>query len=350
MTEERERLYEMVEIIQADDSLRSLFTTCRFDRIIHARLSRLESPNVDALRALIATYGRTYGWLCSSELKDGRLCDPGTVDAVECIRRIRRVLHVSVADYRENRKSIAQRAAELRSVGIAGCRNDTDRRAYEMAVMAGQKAFLAGDNHAYYICARKYVYISDAVRQAADLLVRRGAIEAHDDIRFLHLEEIRDLVAHEGSVEEKVDRRRSEFAENCSLMPPHRLGAPSEPEPLPRPGTKKVEATRIVRGESGTQKTVRGRVQVGFPQGGSGEDRIILLLDHGHEGDLTEVLDRVVGIMMKMGSPACHMGIIARELGIPAIYGIGGQAELLRQGAEVEIRGATGEVALLEQT
>ena len=74
---------------------------------------------------------------------------------------------------------------------------------------------------------------------------------------------------------------------------------------------------------------------------------MILLLEHGHEGDLTTILGRVTGIVMKMGSPASHMGIIARELGIPAVYGVGAAADTLTDGQEVEIRGQTGEVVLV---
>ena len=102
----------------------------------------------------------------------------------------------------------------------------------------------------------------------------------------------------------------------------------------------------VARGESGTRRDGRGRVHRGFPAG-AGIGDMILVLEHGHEGDLSRVLRHVRGIVMKWGTPACHMGIIARELGLPAVYGVGESADHLRDGDEVEIHGLTGEVVVL---
>jgi phosphoenolpyruvate-protein kinase (PTS system EI component) len=84
---------------------------------------------------------------------------------------------------------------------------------------------------------------------------------------------------------------------------------------------------------------------VGFPTQPPDDD-VILVLEHGHEGDLTTLLGCVAGLIVKMGTPASHMGIIARELGIPAIYGVGDRVSMLESGDEVELRGRTGEIVL----
>jgi len=120
-------------------------------------------------------------------------------------------------------------------------------------------------------------------------------------------------------------------------------------EPVPSDAGRPVASgTATITGQMCTRRDARGRIRIGMPANPPDHD-VIILLEHGHEGDLTTVLGRVKGILMKFGTPACHTGIIARELGIPAVYGVGNQADELRDGDEVEIRGQTGEVVVLPE-
>ena len=218
-----------------------------------------------------------------------------------------------------------------------------------MALKAGARAYLAGDDHAFYICSRKYVYVSDALTGIADRFVDLEMIDSPDDIRFLYLGEIKTALVNGGSFHSVVAERKERYAKWSNVLPPDRIGSETS-EKSEGDGAlhQKTEQHQIIKGESGTRKNARGRIQVGFPKIALSDD-IILLLEHGHEGDITAILDRVAGIILKMGSPACHMGIIARELGIPAIYGVGDGAELLKQDDQVELLGKTGEVVLLDK-
>jgi rifampicin phosphotransferase len=346
MTEEREKLYEMVEVVQADPDLSGLFAQFEHDRIIAARLDRLETDASRRLRQLLDTYSREHGWLEDYDLTEGSLRRRGTVPRVECVNRVRRYLHVSLDDYRTNLQQMADNATRLRAEGLDKCASDEDRASLEMALKAGEKAFLAGDNHAFYICARKYVYICDAVTRISEVLVKRGQIGTPEDIRFLHLEEIRAALANGDPQQERIAQRQEAFEHWRTVLPPERIG-PEEADTADHKddGNAKADETRVIKGESGTRKDARGRVHVGFPREPLDGD-IILVLEHGHEGDLTTILGHVAGLVVKAGTPASHMGIIARELGIPAIYAVGDAVSLLKPGDEVALRGRTGEIVL----
>jgi phosphohistidine swiveling domain-containing protein len=211
-----------------------------------------------------------------------------------------------------------------------------------MAVRAGEKAFLAGDDHAFLICSRKYVYVCDALRRIADRFAEVHVIDSTDDIRFLSLSEIRMHLRGGGPVRGDAARRREEYLARCRLLPPKTIGAQRPPDPASAESTR-AAPSGIIKGQSGTKKDARGKIHIGFPRSPPEED-VVLLLEHGDEGDLSTILGRVRGIILKMGTPACHMGIIARELGIPAVYGVGHQADALCHGQVVEINGETGEV------
>ena len=346
MSAEREELYGMVAVIQKDPVLRELFTHFEHDRIIDARLGRMSGAAVDELMGLIEKYSAAYGWLYPGTLEDGELCCAGRVSRVECINRIRRYLHVSIEEYQANLLQMAENAERLRAVGSSNCESDEDRTAFETAVQAGEKAFLAGDNHAFFICSRKFVYICDALRRIGALFHSGGKIDSPDDVRFLRLAEIRSHFPDDTPLHALIAERKALHADWSGVLPPERIGEERPDDHAKDTPDEPGDAKQVIKGESGTRRNARGKVHVGFPKGMPGDD-VILVLDHGHEGDLTTMLRHVAGFVLRMGSPACHMGIIARELGIPAIYGIGDQANLLESGQEVEIRGETGEIVLL---
>jgi pyruvate,water dikinase len=360
MSGERERLYEMGSIVAGDPELTELFG-CGYDRLIAARLARLEGPAARRLVEMIDAYTHDYGWLHETTPEDGVLCEPGRVPLHECINRIRRYLHVDRDEYRENRRRIAERGRLLRAQGLERCKTDDERRAFELALKAGEKAYLAGDDHAFYICARKYSYVCDAIRRAAALLAADGILDDAEDTLYLTMDEIRgalyDGVAPGergdpcvgGTLHETIRDRRVRHERSAALLPPQHLGLASEDHGadsphLGEPGAD--EAPSLIRGESGSRRSGRGRLHVGFPAQMPDQD-VILLLEHGHEGDLATVLRRVKGIVLKMGTPACHMGIIARELGIPSLYGVGPQADHLKDGDVVELDGERRELRVV---
>ena len=138
MSAEREKLYEMVDLVQADPELSDLFSRFRFDRIIAARLGRMGTTASQELVELMSAYSAEYGWYYNGEFEDGALHRPGAVTREECVGRIRRYLHVSTEEYRTNLRQVAANAERLRATGLEHCQTDEDRAAFEMAVRAGE--------------------------------------------------------------------------------------------------------------------------------------------------------------------------------------------------------------------
>lgn len=345
MVAERELLYAMAAAVRACPAVARLFASCPYDSLVAARLERENEPTAVQLVADLRAYAQRYGWVHGVDCETGAIRRGGQLPLAECVGRLRRYLHVDLAEYQRNRAAVQANRERLRALALSRCRTEEETARFGAALRAGEKAFLAGDDHANLICSRRYVYIADALVRIGEELVARGCLGTAEDIVFCTLAEVRQALAG-GDPSPAVGARRAAHVAWQRVLPPRHLGRVPDPGGEGAAAAGPAGAALSIRGESGTRRNTRGRLHLGFPAPAAG-DGLVLLLEHGHEGDLSTVLTQVNGLIFKSGTPACHMGILARELGLPAVYGVGPAATGLRAGDEVEIRGDTGEVAVL---
>ncbi|MBK8069947.1 MAG: hypothetical protein IPK27_20710 [Rhodanobacteraceae bacterium] len=91
----------------------------------------------------------------------------------------------------------------------------------------------------------------------------------------------------------------------------------------------------------------RGRVRVlATPDAAAlrpGEVLVAELADPGW----TPLFPRAAAIVMEVGGQMCHAAVVARELGIPAVFALRGARQLLTDGMQVEVDGSRGTVRLV---
>jgi pyruvate,water dikinase len=61
----------------------------------------------------------------------------------------------------------------------------------------------------------------------------------------------------------------------------------------------------------------------------------------------TPLFPRAAAVVMEVGGVMCHAAVIARELGIPAVFGVSGATSLLEDGEQVVVDGSQGIVRRL---
>ncbi len=81
------------------------------------------------------------------------------------------------------------------------------------------------------------------------------------------------------------------------------------------------------------------------------------LLKNLREGDIlvtaaadpgwTPAFGRVRALVMSLGGQLSHGAIVAREYGLPAVVGLGGQIEQIQDGDQLLVDGSTGEIFIL---
>ncbi|NUO98180.1 MAG: pyruvate, phosphate dikinase [Nonomuraea sp.] len=192
-------------------------------------------------------------------------------------------------------------------------------------------------------------------------VVRAGELTGHgDDLFFLYLEEILDVLRGTDTAVARVPVRRATYEQYAALPPyptlivgrfdPVRWAAdPARRADLydARGGSAPVSDT--VTGFPGAPGVVEGVARViSGPEEGDrlkpGEILVTTLTNVGW----TPMFPRAAAVVTDMGAPLSHASIVARELGIPAVVGTGNATMRLRDGDRIRVDGERGTVELLE--
>ncbi|MFD1538634.1 PEP/pyruvate-binding domain-containing protein [Nonomuraea guangzhouensis] len=191
-------------------------------------------------------------------------------------------------------------------------------------------------------------------------MLRAGQLTGHgDDLFFLYLEEILDLLRGDASSLDQVPVRRSTY-ERYAALPPYPTLIVGHFDPVrwaadpgrrsdiydARGGSAPVSDT--VTGFPGAPGIVEGVARViASPEDGErlkpGEILVTTLTNIGW----TPMFPRAAAVVTDMGAPLSHASIVARELGIPAVVGTGNATMRLHDGDRVRVDGERGTVELL---
>jgi pyruvate,water dikinase len=171
-------------------------------------------------------------------------------------------------------------------------------------------------------------------------------LASRDDVFFLDWQELEAAFSGRGdwsAWRELVERRRTELA-RFSAEPAQEIlrsdGVPV-PEPDVRPGPT---GERVLRGTGIATGRVTGRTRVlrtPDPQAlAPGE---VLVVRHADPG-WTPLFSRAAGLVMEVGGVMCHAAVVAREMGLPAVFGVRDATQLLADGSLVTVDGDEGTV------
>ena len=179
-------------------------------------------------------------------------------------------------------------------------------------------------------------------------LAEQGWLERPDDICFATLEEVREAAKGSGLPSAQIVRRRTEFAgllQLCEREPG--LACPNflrGNEPLP--AVSGTEANTL-RGLAVSPGAARGPARVIASPGQF--ERISpgdILVTRGADPGWTPIFARIAGLVTEVGGQLSHGAVVAREYGLPAVAGIQGAMQLIRDGQEIVVDGLAGTVIL----
>lgn len=352
LSRERTAILRMAKLINGNPALVELFAGQPYDEILYARLER--SPKGQQLVEQIGEYLKDFGVLANDNNYPPTVLleNPSAV-----ISKIRGFLTCDV-DALAHAKEISRARKSIVLETLLTCLSENEHQAFRLKLRTAEKAFLAGEEHNFYLELLFLGYPRVAFMKSGRYLVQKGVIEDPEDVMFLWPEEIRSLLTtDDNDMQETVRERQALYQRQRTLTPPKTLGkAPeartsqdTEDEPSSAEDSSETTGSpNRITGVSGCRKSVRGVVYVhtieyrtfDMPYAG------ILVLPRAHGQYLLPLLWKIQGLILEDGSPFDHIGILARELNIPIIYKARDATKILQTGDEVEIDGINGHVII----
>ncbi len=189
--------------------------------------------------------------------------------------------------------------------------------------------------------------------------IAAGILRQRDDIFFLELAEVRELIdaadraeaqqAHSAAISVIIAARRVNLERDRQLRPiPYLVYGHNPPATVAGDALSESvpwQAAQRVQGIGASAGQIEGRVKiVRTLSDGQDIDRNTILVVPYTDSGWAPLLARAGGLISEVGGRLSHGAIVAREYRIPAVMDIPHAMEWLQDGQRVRIDGQTGVV------
>ena len=223
---------------------------------------------------------------------------------------------------------------------------DGERKAEEAKRMIDRvRTFIGYREYPKYGMVSRYFVYKQALLEEAGRLVQAHVLREEEDIFYLTLQELHDVVRTKRVDDQLIRQRRDAFRSHQALTPPRVLTSDGE----------------VFTGTYRHVDVPAGAL-VGLPVcAGIVEGRARVILDIAQadlaEGDIlvtaytdpswTPLFVAIRGLVTEVGGLMTHGAVIAREYGLPAIVGVEHATRLIRDGQRIRVHGTDGYVEIL---
>jgi pyruvate,water dikinase len=188
-----------------------------------------------------------------------------------------------------------------------------------------------------------------ALMLEANNLVQKGVIKQAEDVYFVKLEELIQLVENDfnGNVLELIEKRKEQYQQHQSLKPPRVMTSEGEIIVVPPRVDNVPEGTLIGSPVSAGVAEGIARV-IHRPENAILNEGEILVAPHTDPG-WTPLFQSAIAIVTEVGGLMTHGAVVAREYGIPAVVGVDDATTLIKDGEKIRVDGVQGFVEILER-
>ncbi len=322
------------------------------DPVAALAAARAQDP---ALDRLITDYLEAFGGRCMGELKLETITlhqDPSFL--VEIVRSYVPRPDLNPEDMARE-EHIRYRAAVEELGVLAGPRGRTKA----LKLVESVRVAIAAREHLRLSRTRVFDLVRELYLGIGARLHEAGRLDHPRDIFYLTTDEVRGF--HEGTtvttnLRGLVNLRRAEFDEYETRTPAHRI---------PTRGTVHLTptfaATHVDTSEQGLDGSVSWHGLGCYPGIVEGEAVVVtdpssasktagkVLVAVRTDPGWAPLFPTAIGLVVERGSSLSHSAVIAREIGLPTVVGVGGVTTSIRTGAAVRVDGGAGIVTMFAE-
>jgi phosphohistidine swiveling domain-containing protein len=214
------------------------------------------------------------------------------------------------------------------------------------------RRFMVGKEQMREFSTRSYYVVRRFLLEAGTRLCNLGIFREREDVFFLHIEELLDVLNHRRSVERnhvrsKIAFRRRMYDSFRDFTPPNEFGhkvlegKDGTGEDLGR-GTRQLKGIACSPGiYEGPARIVEDLGKVDTIQKGE------ILVTRFTDPAWTPILGMVSAVVTEVGGVLSHAAVISREYGIPAVLNSRDATRIIQTGRRIRVDGDRGTVTLM---
>jgi pyruvate,water dikinase len=207
------------------------------------------------------------------------------------------------------------------------------------------RTFVGYREYPKYALVNRYFLYKQALLEEAGRLVRAGVLRSWEEIFYLTLQELREVVRTHELDDRIVSRRKAEHERNRRLTPPRILT--SEGESVAGAYRRADLPAGALAGLGVSAGVVEGRARVLSRMDEAELEAGDILVTAFTDPSWTPSFVAIKGLVTEVGGLMTHGAVIAREYGLPAVVGVENATRLIQEGQRIRVHGTDGYVEIL---
>lgn len=196
-----------------------------------------------------------------------------------------------------------------------------------------------------YFIVQHFDLIKRSLLQEAATLVTAGILEHPEDIFWLSLPEIKEVLISQNLDRSIIARRQEKFRQDEKLTPPRALTSEGEIISV-KPGIQVPPGA--FAGSPVSAGTVEGRARVILKLEDAKMEKGDILVTPYTDPAWTPLFPLAAALVTEVGGLMTHGAVVAREYGIPAVVGVDNATRVIKNGEQIRVDGTQGIVTILE--
>ncbi|MFD5828290.1 rifamycin-inactivating phosphotransferase [Lentzea sp. NPDC060358] len=196
-----------------------------------------------------------------------------------------------------------------------------------------------------YFMVSRYAVYKQALLAEAGRLVRSGVLAEQEDVFYLTLQELREVVRTNRADAGLVRQRREDVLAHRALTPPRVLT--SDGEAVTGSYRRGGLPEGALAGLPVSGGTVEGRARVVLDLAEADLEPGDVLVTAYTDPSWSPLFVAAAGLVTEVGGLMTHGAVVAREYGLPAVVGLENATRLIRDGQRIRVNGTDGYVEVL---
>jgi pyruvate,water dikinase len=246
--------------------------------------------------------------------------------------------------FEQGRKEALKKEKEL--VERLSTLAEGERKAEEARRMIERvRTFIGYREYPKYGMVSRYFVYKQALLEEAERLVEAHVLRKREDIFYLTMQELNEVVGTKQVDEQLIGQRKEAFSSYQALTPPRVLT--SDGEVIAGAYRREDLPAGALVGLAVSGGTIEGRARVIVEMAQADLEAGDILVTTYTDPSWTPLFVAIEGLVTEVGGLMTHGAVIAREYGLPAVVGVEHATRLIRDGQRIRVHGTEGYVEIL---